>query len=84
MFTNYGKRLLLELLRKAKALGYGKVRLETVPRLEIANGLYIRVGFYSIDGDRNNPDDKVFAMEFDLSTLKNSMVGTLPNIGEGT
>jgi GNAT superfamily N-acetyltransferase len=65
----YGKRLLLELLRKAKALGYEKVRLETVPRLEIANGLYTRAGFYSIDGYRNNPDDKVFAMEFDLSTF---------------
>ena len=65
----YGKRLLLELLRKANALGYEKVRLETVPRLEIANGLYTRTGFYIIDGYRNNPDDKVFAMEFDLSTF---------------
>jgi ribosomal protein S18 acetylase RimI-like enzyme len=40
-----GKRLCLELNMQAKSMGYKKIRLDTIARLETANKLYKKLGF---------------------------------------
>jgi GNAT superfamily N-acetyltransferase len=58
-----GRRLCEELLRRAKDLGYAKVRLDTVARLVEANALYERLGFRDIPPYRPNPDPTARFME---------------------
>ena len=50
----------------ARAMNYRFIRLDTVERLDAANRLYERLGFYDIPAYRFNPDATVRYMEFDL------------------
>lgn len=54
-----GKLLCNEILRISKDLGYSKMRLDTVSRLEAANALYEGIGFYDIPKYYENPDPTV-------------------------
>ena len=53
--SGVGRELLNELLRKAKALGYTRIRLDTLPGMESAQRLYRALGFYEIMPYRFNP-----------------------------
>ena len=44
-----GKQLLEKSITVGRALGYKKMRLETLPTMHQAIGLYKKVGFYEID-----------------------------------
>lgn len=57
------KKLVIYFLEKAKELGYKKIRLDTLPRLEAAYHLYKKFGFYEIPAYRYNPDPKTIFME---------------------
>ena len=50
-----GKKLLLKSIEQAKALGYKKMRLDTLPSMQAAIGLYKSLGFVEIDAYRYNP-----------------------------
>lgn len=50
-----GKRMLKDAVKAGKALGYLKMRLDTLPSMNAAIGLYKSLGFYEIDAYRYNP-----------------------------
>jgi RimJ/RimL family protein N-acetyltransferase len=56
----YGKKIVEELIDKAKDLGYKSVKLKVYPDNVIAHGLYKRVGFEDI----GSSDDGQVWMEF--------------------
>ena len=61
-----GKRLCTELMSRAGALGYGKIRLDTLPVMAAAHGLYQSLGFYEIEAYRHNPIEGTQYLECDL------------------
>jgi ribosomal protein S18 acetylase RimI-like enzyme len=50
-----GKSLVLRLIDKSKSAAYKKMRLDTVPSMKAALGLYGSLGFYKIPPYRENP-----------------------------
>ncbi len=50
-----GKMLLLKSIEVGKTLGYTKMRLDTLPTMQSAIGLYKNIGFYEISPYRFNP-----------------------------
>ncbi len=62
-----GKMLLQESIIAAKALGYTKMRLDTLPSMHSAIGLYKRFGFYEIEAYRYNPFAEALFFELDLA-----------------
>lgn len=62
-----GKQLLIKSLEVGKELGFKKMRLDTLPTMESAIGLYIKMGFCEIDPYRYNPIDgtKYFEIALD-------------------
>ncbi|UGU15165.1 GNAT family N-acetyltransferase [Sinomicrobium kalidii] len=50
-----GKRFLVKAIRTAEELGYKKMRLDTLPDMRAAIGLYKKMGFYEIRPYRFNP-----------------------------
>ena len=50
-----GKRLLIKSIEVGKELGYKKMRLDTLPTMKAAIGLYKKMGFYEIPAYRFNP-----------------------------
>ena len=61
-----GKKLCLELILQAKSMGYKKMRLDTLARLEAANKLYKKLEFYKIEPYRENPDPTAKYLELKL------------------
>ena len=64
--TGIGRKLCEVLIRKARNMGYRKMRLDTLKRLDRANRLYTDVGFYEIAAYRLNPEPDVRYMEYVL------------------
>ena len=62
-----GKMLLQESIIAAKALGYTKMRLDTLPSMHSAIGLYKRFGFYTIEAYRHNTFAHTLLVELDLA-----------------
>jgi ribosomal protein S18 acetylase RimI-like enzyme len=58
-----GKRLLSAAVEAARGLGYGYIRLDTVPGQDRAQALYRQFGFYAIDPYRDNPIEGAMYME---------------------
>ncbi len=58
-----GRPLCNELLKQAKQMGYKKMRLDTMTKLEAANRLYEKLGFYEIEPYRVNPEKTARFME---------------------
>lgn len=50
-----GKELLTKSIELGRALGYKKMRLDTLPSMQAAIGLYKNMGFYEISAYRFNP-----------------------------
>ncbi len=59
-----GKLLCQKIIDISKELGYQKMRLDTVSRLESANALYQKLGFKDIPAYYPNPDPTVRYMEY--------------------
>jgi ribosomal protein S18 acetylase RimI-like enzyme len=62
-----GRKLCEALIVKSRSMGYKKMRLDTVSKLETAIKLYKKIGFYKISPYYSNPDETVIFMEYDLS-----------------
>jgi putative acetyltransferase len=58
-----GKALMAHALQEAKRLGYQKLRLDSLRRLEAAFKLYQHFDFYEIEPYNNNPHLDVYYME---------------------
>ncbi|MFB0923986.1 MAG: GNAT family N-acetyltransferase [Vicingaceae bacterium] len=63
---NLGEIICYELLKISKELGYSKMRLDTIPKLNNAMQLYKNLGFYEISKYYNNPDKSVVYFELSL------------------
>jgi GNAT superfamily N-acetyltransferase len=61
-----GRLLVDAALAEARRLGYGRVRLDTVPGMETAQALYERLGFREIEPYTRNPIAGVRFLELDL------------------
>jgi len=64
--TGLGRRLSERLIEDAKAMGFAKMRLDTLPRLEAAVGIYRKLGFREIEPYYFNPIEGVIFFEKDL------------------
>jgi ribosomal protein S18 acetylase RimI-like enzyme len=61
-----GKILAQAVINEARAIGYAKIRLDTVDSMQAARALYTSLGFYPIEPYRYNPIDGASYMELKL------------------
>jgi putative acetyltransferase len=64
--SGLGKRLVLALIEEARGIGYKKMRLDTMPKMNSAQGLYARLGFRDIAAYRYNPEAGARFLELGL------------------
>jgi ribosomal protein S18 acetylase RimI-like enzyme len=63
---NAGKQLVEAAISAGKTLGYERMRLDTLPSMQIANQLYMSLGFVEIDPYRHNPIEGALYLELRL------------------
>src|ERR1700722_14045492 len=64
--SGLGKRLVLALIEEARGIGYKKMRLDTMPKMNSAQGLYAALGFRDIPAYRYNPEPGARFLELGL------------------
>ncbi len=64
--TGLGGLLARRAIAGAKALGYERMRLDTLPRMDTAQALYRRLGFRRIGNYNDNPIPDTLFFELDL------------------
>lgn len=64
-----GKELVITAIQTGKELGYGCMRIDTLPSMEIANQLYKSLGFVEIEPYRHNPIEGAIYLELNLKRL---------------
>jgi ribosomal protein S18 acetylase RimI-like enzyme len=64
--SGIGQALAEAIIEEARAIGYQKMRLDTVPSMEQARSLYRLLGFEEIDPYRYNPIEGALFMELTL------------------
>ena len=67
--SGLGRTLVTTALEWARASGYRRIRLDTVPGMEVAQRLYRSLGFREIPAYRHNPIPGVKFFELDLAAL---------------
>ena len=67
--NNAGKKLSEAAIKAGKTLGYERMRLDTLPSMEIANRMYKSLGFVEIDPYRHNPLEGAKYLELNLNEL---------------
>ena len=65
-----GRLLTLRLIEEARALGYRRMRLDTLPVMKPALQLYRSLGFRSIPPSGRNPIEGALYLELDLQTTE--------------
>ena len=61
-----GRALAEAVIERARSIGYARMRLDTVPSMEMARQLYISLGFNDIEPYRHNPIEGAVFMELKL------------------
>jgi putative acetyltransferase len=64
-----GRALVRRLLRSARALGYLRLRLDTLPSMDAAIGLYRALGFRDVSAYRPNPVPGARFLELELRDI---------------
>ncbi len=61
-----GRKLVMEVIRRARKIGYDRMRLDTLISMESAIALYTSIGFVDIEAYTHNPNAGVRYMELEL------------------
>jgi GNAT superfamily N-acetyltransferase len=64
--SGLGRKLVHALIAEAKGIGYRKMRLDTMPKMDRAQGLYGSLGFREIAAYRYNPEPGARFLELEL------------------
>lgn len=62
----WGRMLVMEIIGQAKRIGYARMKLDTVPTMKEAIGLYREIGFREVSSYRYNPVAGAIYMELGL------------------
>ena len=64
--SGLGRRLVLAIIDEARGIGYRRMRLDTMPKMDRAQGLYASLGFREIAAYRYNPEPGARFLELEL------------------